>query len=161
MLLSAINARRALAHAAPPQRGANRSYPRQCQRPGVGSPCPRTMPPRDSEHRSVIREPLSFAMGTRGKVGCLRVLALIPGPSTQRELARRARFQHRTVKLALEDLVACGVVARIEGSRDFLVSLNHEHRLAPTLRELFRQEAEHFLELRPDLVRARGASRRP
>ena len=82
------------------------------------------------------------------------MLTFIGRPVTQREVARRARFQHRTVQLALDDLVDCGVVTRIEGGRDFLVSLNREHRLASTLEELFRREAEHFLELRRELSRA-------
>lgn len=93
-----------------------------------------------------------MALGTRAKVGCLRVLSLIREPVTQRELARRARFQHRSVQLALEELVVLGFVSRMEGGRDFLVQLNRHHRLAPAVEQLFRQEAEHFLELRSALV---------
>jgi predicted nucleotidyltransferase len=44
------------------------------------------------------------------------------------------------------------VIARMQGGRDYLVSLNREHRLASALVELFRGEAEHFLELRSSLV---------
>jgi predicted nucleotidyltransferase len=112
--------------------------------------------PHDLLGVSAVREPLSHALGTRAKVGCLRILSLIHEPLTQRDLARRAHFQHRTVQLALEELVALGFVSRIEGGRDFLVRLNREHRLAPAVEQIFRQEAEHFLELRRALVEAAG-----
>jgi predicted nucleotidyltransferase len=100
-----------------------------------------------------VREPLSYALGTHGRVRTLRVLTLIREPITQREVARRARLQHRTVQLALDDLVHLGIVSRIQGGRDFLVSLDRGHRLAPPLAQLFRVEAEHFLELRSALSR--------
>jgi predicted nucleotidyltransferase len=57
------------------------------------------------------------------------------------------------VQLALDELVQLGLVARLEGGRDFLVSLNRRHRLASALEALFRVEAEHFLELRGELLR--------
>jgi predicted nucleotidyltransferase len=108
-----------------------------------------------------IREPLSYVLGTRGRVGSLRVLAVIHEPVTQREVARRARLQHRTVQLALDELVQLGVVSRLEGGRDFLVRLNRTHRLASPLQELFRIEAEHFLQLRSALTRLTMDGRKP
>lgn len=109
---------------------------------------------------SAVREPLSYALGTRAKVACLRILALTRQPITQRELARRAHLQHRSVQLALDELVALALVSRIEGGRDFLVSLNSAHRLAQPLGELFRREADHFLDLRSSIVDLAGAGPR-
>lgn len=108
--------------------------------------------------RGALREPLSLAMGSRAKVGTLRVLSLIHEPITQRDVARRAGFQHRSVQLAIEDLVAVNLVMRIEGGRDFLVALNRGHRLASSLQSLFVQEAEHFLEVRRAIAEALGAT---
>lgn len=102
---------------------------------------------------SLAREPLSYALGTRARVACLRLLSLTPGPLTQRELARRAGLQHRTSQLALDELVALGLVNRLQGGRDMLVSLNHDHYLAG-IAKLFLAESEFFLALRSDLVEA-------
>lgn len=121
------------------------------------------MPPRRATKaptESPVRDPLSYFLGTRAKVACLRILALIAEPVTQRELARRTGLQHRTIQLALQDLVTLGLVTRIEGGRDFLVRLNREHRLAPAVHEMFRREAEHFLELRRALVEAAARGKR-
>jgi predicted nucleotidyltransferase/predicted transcriptional regulator len=109
---------------------------------------------------SAVREPLSYALGTRAKVACLRVLSLVDGPLTQREVARRAHLQHRSAQLALDELVALGVVSRVEGGRDFLVRLNSRHRLAASLAGAFHAEAAHFLELRRRLVELAAPSRR-
>lgn len=117
-------------------------------------------PPRRVSALGPVREPISYALGTQGRVGTLRVLSLIREPITQREVARRARLQHRTVQLALDDLVALGIVSRIQGGRDFLVSLDRGHRLAPPIEELFRVEGEHFLEIRSALTRLAVDERR-
>lgn len=109
---------------------------------------------------SAAREPMSYALGTRAKLAALRILALADGPATQREVARRARLQHRSVQLALDDLVALGLVTRVEGGRDFLVHLNRDHRLAASLAEAFRVEAVHFLELRRRLAAMAAPGRR-
>lgn len=101
-----------------------------------------------------MREPLSYALSTRAKVACLRTLSLTSGGLTQREVARRAGVQHRSSQLALDDLVALGLVERLSGGRDFFVSLNGGHRLSGVIRELFRSESEFFLALRAELVAA-------
>src|SRR5688500_10950878 len=101
---------------------------------------------------SPTREPLSYLLGTRAKVGCLRVLSLTSELLTQREVARRAGVQHRSAQLALDELVALGVVRRIEGGRDFLVGFNDAHALAARLRPAFSAEAEFFLALRQQLA---------
>lgn len=98
------------------------------------------------------REPLTYLLGTRAKVDCLRVLAAAGAPVSQREVARRAGVQHRTAQLALDELVALGFLRRIEGGREFLVALDERHRLAPALRDLFQSEAVQFLELRRGLA---------
>ena len=98
------------------------------------------------------REPLSHLLGTRAKVSCLRVLASTEGLITQREVARRAGMQHRTAQLALEELIALGVVRRVEGGRDFLVGFSDAHALSVALRQLFQSEAAFFLALRQRLA---------
>jgi predicted nucleotidyltransferase len=100
------------------------------------------------------RELLSHALGTRAKVACLRVLSLTTGHLTQRDVARRAGVQHRSSQLALDDLARLGLIRRIQGGRDFLVSLSTDHVLSAAVRALFRAESEFFLALRQDLVRA-------
>ena len=107
------------------------------------------------------REPLSYVLGTRAKVGCLRVLSLISDPISQREVARRAAVQHRSARVALDELVALGLVARVEGGRDFLVTLNQQHHLAPGLRQLFLAESLYFAELRQRLLQAATSGSRP
>lgn len=108
-----------------------------------------------------IREPLSYALSTRAKVSCLRVLSIASSGLTQREVARRAGVQHRSSQLALDDLVALGLVRRLQGGRDFNVSLNDDHRLSAVIRELFRSESEFFLALRSELAAAATDAPRP
>jgi predicted nucleotidyltransferase len=109
---------------------------------------------------SAAREPLSYALGTRAKVACLRILSLADGPATQRQVARRAHLQHRSVQMALDELVALGLVTRVQGGRDFLVRLNAGHRLAASIVDAFRAEAAHFLELRRRLLELAAPNRR-
>src|SRR3990172_3371598 len=103
--------------------------------------------PRKHPSGSATREPLAFALGTPAKVSALRALAGAGEPLSQRDIARRAGVQHRSARLALDELVLLGIVSRHAGGRDYLVRLNHAHRLAPALRELFSAEAGHFLDL--------------
>lgn len=110
------------------------------------------MPRRPSS--SAVREPLAHALGSVARVAALRVLVGAGEQLTQREVARRAGLQHRSIQLALHDLVALGLISRWEGGRDHVVRLQEEHRLVPAIRELFRREADHFLELRQELTTA-------
>lgn len=112
------------------------------------------MPLRVPALPSPLRGSLTHVLGTRAKVGVLRVLSAGGDPMTQRELARRAAIQHRSTQAALEDLVALEVVHRLEGGRDFLVSLNSSHHLTPALQELFRTEQSLFADLRTELLKA-------
>ena len=109
-------------------------------------------PPVKRPQGGPAREPLSYLFGTRAKVCCVRVLCAAGDPITQREVARRAGVQHRSAQLALDELVAVGLVSRMEGGRDLLVRLNDEHNLASAVRGLFNAEAGQFLELRQRLV---------
>lgn len=107
--------------------------------------------PRKRPTASALREPLAYALGTPAKVATLRALAGAGGPITQRDVARRAGVQHRSIQLALDDLVRLAIVTRVEGGRDYLVRFNCDHRLAPALLALFTGEAGHFLALRSHL----------
>ena len=95
----------------------------------------------------LLRQPLSYALGTRAKVALLRVLAVVPVQLGQRALARRAQVPHRTAQLALEELVKMGLVHRIQGGREFMVSLNRSHRLAAPISALLTAEGLLFQEL--------------
>lgn len=102
----------------------------------------------------LLREPLSYALGTRAKVALLRVLATVPTPLGQRDLARRARVPHRTAQVALEELVAMRLVHRLQGGREFMVSLNRSHRLGPPIAALLTAEALLFQALLARLAEA-------
>lgn len=101
---------------------------------------------------SLAREALSYTLGTRAKVGCLRVLSTVPGMLTQRDVARRAGVQHRSSQIALDELVAVGIVQRFAGGRDMLVNLNRDHQLSGAIAQLFQSESELFLSLRGALA---------
>jgi predicted nucleotidyltransferase len=101
---------------------------------------------------SAIREPLSFALSSPGRVAALRTLAGITEGITQRDVSRRAGIQNRSAQVALDDLVRLGIVSRQIGGRDSLVSLNRAHRLHEALLALFARESDHFAELRRDLA---------
>ncbi len=89
-----------------------------------------------------LHEPLGVVLGTRAKVGILRVLTAQGAPLSQRELARRASVTLRSAQAALAELHAVGVVEKLVGGRDHLTRLNVRHVLAPTLTALFGAEAE-------------------
>jgi len=90
--------------------------------------------------------------GTRTKVAVLRVLSGAGSPVSQREVARRARLTPRSVGVALDDLVAIGVVHRHLGGREHLLTLNEGHTLAPALRALFVADVNYFAALRRALA---------
>ena len=89
-----------------------------------------------------LHEPLGVMLGTRAKVGILRVLTARGAPLSQRELARRAGLTLRSAQAALADLYAVGIAQRYVGGRDHLTTLNAQHAVAPTLTALFNAEAE-------------------
>ena len=85
-------------------------------------------------------------------MACLRVLAALPAPISQRELARRAGVQVRSAQQAVEVLAGLGLVERTIGGRDHLVRLNRRHHLANALMALFDVEADAFRSLRESLA---------
>lgn len=104
-----------------------------------------------------IASPLDAILSTRAKVGVLRVLARSSVPLGYREVARRTGMAYRGIELAIKDLVAVGLLDRIDGSRERLVALSRGHRLAPALEALLRAEADLRPALRAELaVLARG-----
>jgi predicted nucleotidyltransferase len=110
---------------------------------------------------SALREPLRHVLGSPAKVAALRALAAAGEPITQRDVARRAGVLHRSIQLALNDLVHLGVITRQVGGRDYLVRINRAHRLSASITALFTAEAGHFLELRQKLAAvANGIPRR-
>lgn len=86
--------------------------------------------------------PLDGILGTRAKVGVLRVLAGAPVPLGLREVARRSGMAFRSIELAIKELVALGVLDRIDGSRERLVKISPTHRLAGAVLALLRAEGD-------------------
>lgn len=113
------------------------------------------MPPRKpgitGRPTGPLRAPLDYLFGARSRVAVLRALAAQGSPMSQRELARRAGVQVRSAQQAVTVLVALGLADRIVGGRDYLVSLNRRHRLAPAVVTLFGAEAELFRGVRERL----------
>jgi hypothetical protein len=108
-----------------------------------------------------LHEPLGVVLGTRAKVGLLRVLTAGGAPISQRELARRAGVTLRSAQAALADLYAVGLAKKLEGGRDHLTLLNERHRLAKALMALFSAEAELALGMRQALAALARGDRKP
>lgn len=106
-----------------------------------------------------IHDPISAIMGTRGKVAVLRVLSQAPTVLSQREVARRTGMALRTVELALDDLLATGIVERVVGGRERLVRVRTAHRLAPAILGVLRAGDDHWPALRGELRAAAAAGR--
>jgi predicted nucleotidyltransferase len=84
-------------------------------------------------------------------VAVLRAVTAQATPVSERELARRTRLTPRSVRMALDDLVALGVVHRREGGREHAIALNRAHELAASLEAAFAADAAFFLSLRRHL----------
>mgnify|MGYP003498974793 CR=1 FL=1 len=100
---------------------------------------------------AAIHDPISAILGTRGKVAVMRVLASAANPLQQREVARRTGMALRTVELALDDLLASGIVERVVGGRERLVQVRSAHRLTPSILAVLRAGADHWPALRSEL----------
>lgn len=108
---------------------------------------------------SPLHDPISAILGTRGKVAVLRVLARAANVLSQREVARRTGMALRTVELALDDLLATGIVERVVGGRERLVRLRTGHRLAPAILGVLRAGDDHWPALRGELRAAAAAGK--
>ncbi len=108
-----------------------------------------------------MHEPLGTILGTRAKVGILRVLTARGAPLSQRELARRAGVTLRSAQAALADLHALRVTTQLTGGRDHLTDLNPQHSLAPALIALFSAEAELARNVRTAIVTIAAGDQRP
>lgn len=106
-----------------------------------------------------IHDPVSAILGTRGKVAVLRALSQAATVLSQREVARRTGMALRTVELALDDLLATGIVERVVGARERLVRVRTGHRLAPAILGLLRAGDDHWPALRGELRAAAAASK--
>ncbi len=101
-----------------------------------------------------LHTPLSVLLGTRAKVGLLRLLSAEGEALSQRELARRAGLTLRSAQQALSELYALGVVTRMAGGRDHLSVFNSAHVLAQPLAALFIAEGSMARQLRIAVVTA-------
>ncbi len=57
----------------------------------------------------------------------------------------------RTIELALDDLLAAGIVERVVGGRERLVRVRSGHRLTPSILAVLRAGADHWPALRAEL----------
>src|SRR3990172_799630 len=84
---------------------------------------------------------LTRALGTESRTRILRLLAQVPGKEfTGRELARVAGLAHRSVDLAMEDLVALDLVTRRRFGRANVYTANREAHRFRMVETLFREE---------------------
>ena len=95
--------------------------------------------------------PLDGILGTRAKVGVLRVLSGVPAPLGYREIARRSGMAYRSIELAIKELATLGMLERVDGSRERLVALSGSHRLAGAVLALLRAEEDFNPALRAEL----------
>ena len=95
--------------------------------------------------------PLDALLGTRAKIGVLRVLVGSATPLGYREVSRRSGMAYRSIELAIKELVILGFLERTEGSRERLVRLSSAHRLSPTVQDLLRAEEDFHPALRAEL----------
>ncbi|MES2123501.1 MAG: hypothetical protein V4503_02315 [Gemmatimonadota bacterium] len=95
--------------------------------------------------------PLDALLGTRSKVGVLRVVAASPVPLGYREVSRRANMAFRSIELAIRELLQLGILTGIDGSRERLVAISGTHRLAGAIQALLRAEADFLPAWRSEL----------
>lgn len=67
----------------------------------------------------------------------------------------------RTVELAIDDLLASGIVERVVGGRERLVRVRSAHRLTPAILALLRAGADHWPALRAELRAAATSTSDP
>lgn len=67
----------------------------------------------------------------------------------------------RTVELALDDLLASGIVERMVGGRERLVQVRSAHRLTPSVLAVLRAGADHWPALRAELRAAANSPHDP
>lgn len=67
----------------------------------------------------------------------------------------------RTVELAIDDLLATGIVERVVGGRERLVRVRSAHRLTPAILALLRAGADHWPALRAELRAAATSTSDP
>ena len=89
--------------------------------------------------------PLDHVLTNRGKVRLLRALMPLSRPVSGREAAKLARLSQTPALRALDDLVALGVLRRMETPSQHLYEVNRAHQLVREgLEPLFRAEQERI-----------------
>lgn len=99
----------------------------------------------------VFSAPLDGILGTRAKLGVLRVLTGAPAPLGIREVSRRSGMAYRSIELAIKELVSLGMLERIDGSRERLLRISATHRLSGAISALLGAEADYLPALRSEL----------
>lgn len=94
---------------------------------------------------STFLTPLDHILTNRGKVRLLRALIPLSRPVSGREAAKLARLSQTPALRALNDLVALGVLHRMEMPSQHLYEVNRTHQLVRDgLEPLFRAERERI-----------------
>ena len=100
---------------------------------------------------------LEDALGSRVNIAVLRYLTAINGPLSGNEIAQRLNLQQSSVRLALERLVASGVVTRTDVGRSAGYELDQRLAFVRTLLiPLFREENRLRGKLLAALARSSG-----
>jgi predicted nucleotidyltransferase len=110
----------------------------------------------------MLFRPLDQALGSIAKVRVLRALMTLGSPASGNELRELARIRSKSGhKIALDQLVALGIVERDETRRVHFYRLNRDHDLAHPLAALFEAESRRISALRQALqdILDRGAVR--
>lgn len=94
--------------------------------------------------QSHLRYPLTEILGSVAQVRLLRALLAYGGPLGAAQLARETGLTPQGARLALEHLMACGLVGALGQPRSQLFALDMRHPLALALQQLFAQEASRW-----------------
>jgi UTP:GlnB (protein PII) uridylyltransferase len=90
---------------------------------------------------TMLLDPLDQLLGTRTKVGLLRVLVPLDRPVSGREAARLAGVSSIALK-ALEELAEAGILKLERGTGQHLFTFERRHHLAPVIETLFEAERQ-------------------
>jgi len=115
-----------------------------------------------STRNSALRNPLDYALGSTARTRVLRALALHGGFVNVPGLVLAARVDPVSVRSALRDLEALGLVETQGGPRSRLYHLNARDSLSGPIRQIFKREMARWSSLEDGLrLAARELGPRP
>ena len=103
---------------------------------------------------SYLKHPLSLMLATPGSVRVLRELLASEGAASVPMLAKQTKLNPQTVRNALVDLTAGGVVEALGHGRSQLYRADVSHPLYLALASLFQAEAERYQTIMASIANA-------